>query len=328
MAAELKLTKITPTTGNSIDIEGNLVIGTDVAPKALEVKGNLTVGVDIDAIGDLDIGGDIIADNISIRDTPTLDAHLVSKGYLEDVGSTARGYISGLEISNGGVDALHDITIASGTCKDSTNALAITLSSAITKRIGDVWDEGTALGGLDTGTVANSTWYYLFIIHNTSTGTTDALFSLNKIAPTMPSGYTYKRRIRGAVLTNGSAEILGFTQKDNKFRYTTTINDLDSSDLPTSKTNLVTSSPPGMIGIFKITAYDTSTIYVLISKVVDDDFAPTELLNTFEVNASGSTANIVLYLETNASSQISHRADAAGLDMRVNTVGFIDPGTS
>ena len=53
MAAELKLTKITPTTGNSIDIEGNLVIGTDAAPKALEVKGNLTIEGDVVVATDL-----------------------------------------------------------------------------------------------------------------------------------------------------------------------------------------------------------------------------------------------------------------------------------
>lgn len=53
MAAELKLTKITPTTGNNIDVEGNLVIGTDAEPKALEVKGNLTIKGDIAVDTDL-----------------------------------------------------------------------------------------------------------------------------------------------------------------------------------------------------------------------------------------------------------------------------------
>ena len=47
MAAELKITKITPTTGNSIDVEGNLIIGTDAEPKSITVKGNLTVDADI-----------------------------------------------------------------------------------------------------------------------------------------------------------------------------------------------------------------------------------------------------------------------------------------
>ena len=53
MAAELKLTKITPTTGNSIDVEGNLVIGTDASPKSLEVKGNLTIEGDVVVATDL-----------------------------------------------------------------------------------------------------------------------------------------------------------------------------------------------------------------------------------------------------------------------------------
>lgn len=48
----------------------------------------------------------------------------------------------------------------------------------------------SGLGGLDTGTVANNTWYYVWVISN---GTlVNGIYSLSKTAPTMPAGYTYK----------------------------------------------------------------------------------------------------------------------------------------
>lgn len=56
--------------------------------------------------------------------------------------------------------------------------------------------------GLDTGTSATSTWYSVWVISN---GTTTAgLLSLSSTSPTMPSGYTYRRRI-GWARTDASA---------------------------------------------------------------------------------------------------------------------------
>jgi hypothetical protein len=59
------------------------------------------------------------------------------------------------------------------------------------------------------GTPDASTWYYLWLIQRPDTGVVDALFSESASAPTMPSGYTRKRLI-GAVLTDGSANITEF----------------------------------------------------------------------------------------------------------------------
>lgn len=50
-------------------------------------------------------------------------------------------------------------------------------------------------GGLDTGSPTPSTWYYVWLIYDPSTTTADGLFSTSPTAPTMPTGYTYKRRV-------------------------------------------------------------------------------------------------------------------------------------
>ena len=71
-------------------------------------------------------------------------------------------------------------------------------------------------GGLDTGSVAASTWYYLYVIDN---GTTTAgLMSLSATSPTLPGGYNYVMRV-GATRTDGSSNLLRTIQKGAHARY-------------------------------------------------------------------------------------------------------------
>lgn len=82
--------------------------------------------------------------------------------------------------------------------------------------------------GLDTGAVAASTWYAVYIIMKPD-GTTAGLLSLASSGPTMPSGYTYKARV-GWVRTDGTANkyLLQTVQTDNRAAYKV----LASSNVP------------------------------------------------------------------------------------------------
>jgi len=71
--------------------------------------------------------------------------------------------------------------------------------------------------GLDTGAEAGNTWYNIFVIAK-SDGTVASLLSLSATAPTMPSGYTFKRRV-GAVRNNGSSAFIEFEQFGNRVYY-------------------------------------------------------------------------------------------------------------
>jgi hypothetical protein len=134
-------------------------------------------------------------------------AHESRIGALESSpASMPMGYLYGLILSNA-ADTEHDITIAVGACRDSSNGYNLTLSSAMTKRIDAGWSAGSTNGGLDTGSVAASTEYFVWLIRKDSDGTIDALFSASSTAPTMPAGYTYKRLLRG-VRTDSSANIV------------------------------------------------------------------------------------------------------------------------
>jgi hypothetical protein len=77
---------------------------------------------------------------------------------------------------------------------------------------------GSGANGLDTGSVATNQYYY-FVIYNPATGTVAALASLSSTAPTMPSGYTYKRRIGWF---NYSGGITSFVQRNSQFTWAST----------------------------------------------------------------------------------------------------------
>jgi hypothetical protein len=109
-----------------------------------------------------------------------------------------------ITISNG-TDAGHDIDFTAGNFNfDDGSGQAI--ATALTKQIDASWVAGDNAGGLDTGSVAADATYYMFAIWNPTTSTADFLFSTSSSSPTMPSGYTKKKRI-ASLLTDGAGNI-------------------------------------------------------------------------------------------------------------------------
>lgn len=73
----------------------------------------------------------------------------------------------------------------------------------------------TGANALDTGSVGTNGYHY-FVIYNPATGTVACLASLSSTAPTMPAGYTYKRRIGWL---NYSGGIQAFIQRNSHFNW-------------------------------------------------------------------------------------------------------------
>jgi hypothetical protein len=172
------------------------------------------------------------------------------EGYHETAGNRFypalhRGAIHGLRISNNGTDALNDIDIAVGSCRDSTDVDDMHLLAALTKRLDATWAVGTGNGGLDTGAEAASTLYAVWLIKRSDTGVVDALFSTSFTAPTMPGSYDRKRLI-GAVYNDGSSNLLAFTQSGDYFRYT---GDIVQDVLDNSITADTIDSPPKTLSV-------------------------------------------------------------------------------
>ena len=173
---------------------------------------------------------------------PSGAAGVILNDNFSDISDLTLDSIQGLHTSNG-ADASHDIDITTGAATDSTNASVLVLGTAITKQIDASWSVGTAAGGLDTGSVTTSTWYAIWLIKRSDTGVVDALFSTSFSSPTMPTNYDYKRYI-GAVLTDGSSNIYGYTQTGNSFWWDAWVNDLSDTTPATAITTLRVSVPP------------------------------------------------------------------------------------
>ena len=99
-----------------------------------------------------------------------------------------------------------DITIGTGRCRDDTNAVDIVNGASITVQI----DAAAGENALDAGSSeANDTWYRVYLISGAGK-TTAGLLNVDG-TPTMPTGYTHRRRI-GWVRNNGSGNLLNFIQ--------------------------------------------------------------------------------------------------------------------
>jgi hypothetical protein len=72
----------------------------------------------------------------------------------------------------------------------------------------------SGVNGLDTGSEAGNTWYYVYLIWNPTTALVNGLLSASYTSPTLPSGYTQKRLI-GAVRNDGSSNFKQFKQVNN-----------------------------------------------------------------------------------------------------------------
>jgi hypothetical protein len=77
----------------------------------------------------------------------------------------------------------------------------------------------TGANALDTGSLAASSWYYIFVINN---GTTTAcLGSASSSAPTLPATYIYFARV-GAVPSDSSSHLMRVLQMDKTAQYVVT----------------------------------------------------------------------------------------------------------
>ena len=122
---------------------------------------------------------------------------------INQVERSLKGQIWGLQLSNNSSDATNDIDISAGTCRDASNAVSMSIASAITKRIDATWSVGSGNGGLDGGSPAANDVYHVFAIYRSDTGVSDILFSASPTSPTMPTNYDYKRRIGAFIRESG-----------------------------------------------------------------------------------------------------------------------------
>jgi hypothetical protein len=122
----------------------------------------------------------------------------------------------------------------------------------------------TGANGLDTGTVAASTWYYWYAIYNANSATAAGLLSLSSTAPALPSGYTYSARL-GAVRTDGSSNLLRTLQIGSKAQYVVGTNPVQTVVIATATAGTYSTTSPVLVtamvtGIVPATAQTITVI--------------------------------------------------------------------
>lgn len=189
-----------------------------------------------------------------------------------------------------------DLTADAATVETSGGAAFRLRSVSVTVDCGT-----TGANGLDTGSLANSTWYAILVIYNPATQTAAGLMctAANLASPTLPSGYTAYARF-GWARTNGSALFHHFQQKGRRASY------IVSGSGPTQFPPVVAS---GTAGTYSLTAptYATASVSGVVPPTASMIY-----LTALSTYKAGVTANI----------QVAPNTSYKGAD---NSSGIIPP---
>lgn len=251
-----------------------------------------------------------------------------------DLSAPLPGYLFGLTLSNDGTSPNTTIDVAAGLAADDTTTWFIQLTSATTKVLqsSGSWSSGGGGNGLDTGARAASTWYNVFLIRADETGTPDILFSTSFSSPTMPSGYSYKRRI-GAIRTDGSSNILAFTQTGDEFVWYTAVFDVNAAHPGTTSTLYSLTVPPDVKVLARVRVGFVNSASAAVQCVVrSPDENSSQVtgfssgsgfhINTPAVNVAGAAEALV---RTNTSQQVAAISNSASNNnLWLRTVGWFD----
>jgi hypothetical protein len=239
-------------------------------------------------------------------------------------------YIGGLITSRDAGDTDHDVNITAGEARDPTDVESLRLATEITKQIDAAWAVGDDAGGIDTGAVAADTLYAVWLIKRSDTGVVDALFSTSFTAPTMPTDYDYKRLI-AAVLTDGSANIIDYTHKDDYFRLIGDIVlDVDDSTITGSTFEVGTLSvPPNCLAhiygnLLNGGATNVDGILWIKTNGAGEITTAGESFSTVQTNGTFDQLNGIGFVLVDGSSQVQYAASevAGSARVRIATLGF------
>lgn len=211
--------------------------------------------------------------------------------------------------------------MAAGQARDSNNVIDIVLDEAVT-----IDGEVNGVNGLDTGALANATWYYIFLLGSSLNYKQPAAIISASATPLMPTGYDSYRRI-GFALTDGSAEFIKFYVYGNsttrKYYWDALINEL-ASEGNTSYTavDLQSSVPP------TVTLVTLNVEFVPNAAGDEALLRPTGSTATANFRIEGSvaaeSASGQVVINCNSSQSIDYKTTSADDELVIDTQGFED----
>lgn len=240
-----------------------------------------------------------------------------------------RSYLAGLTLSNDSGTPSSVLDIAAGVAADSTDAALISLG-AFTKSTAGAWAAGSGSHGMGNGlTITNSTWYHVCLANNG--GTPDIWFDTSAVCANEPTGITDpKFRRIGSFKTNGSAQIIAFTQNGDEFLLTTQVKDISAAAITNSAAlHALASVPLGVKvnALFALEPTTASTALTALSAYSPDQNAPATgtVITVVSSNAGSTTIGAAMVnMRTNTSQQIGLITGTQGATLDVWTYGWVD----
>jgi hypothetical protein len=283
-----------------------------------------------------DTSPDSAADYISTYDA---SAAAAKKVLLSDLpGRLPRGYIDGCILSNG-TDAVNDINIAAGVCRDSTNAINIDVPAITGKQLDANWAAGSAAGMRNSAAGIANTTYHIWAVRTAASATADVYAHTSTDAATVltalqaESGgadYIYARRI-GSILRE-SAAIVGFVQNGDIFHRKSVAADISAANPGTSAVTRTLSVPVGInvharVYVGAVSGGGVPNVGILLSDLSEtDEAAVAGSVSTFAVSGTSSAAGGPFEIRTNTSAQIRSRLSSSAADaaLKIVTRGWRD----
>ena len=166
----------------------------------------------------------VICDGTNVIDITGAAGGLLAANNLSDVASAPTSLLNlGIAQLEGGITHARNIAWASNTTINIA-AASVMMKNASGQTVKAVNPSVTlnsassGANGIDAGSIAASTLYYIWGIYNPTTSTFASLLSLSATAPTLPSGYTYSALLSSAY-TDGSSHFIGFTHLGIQWEY-------------------------------------------------------------------------------------------------------------
>lgn len=241
---------------------------------------------------------------------------------------------TGLLVSNNATDAEHDIDVAAGQIMDDTNTYRMNCQ-AITKRIDAAFAVGTGNGGLASAdSLGNNTWYGVFELHKSASASvaadSDVIFATTRaraLASTGVTGVFDICRLVGAVLTDGSANIIAFKYGGDDWSIWDVLQSVSISP-STGGTDVVIPTPPNMLSKVVYAGDKSSSISPsegLLTQTDQTNTGPTTTLFDIRVRGDGSTNlgdSIVKDIKTDTQSEIRHRENSGFSNVLLSVIGW------
>lgn len=235
-----------------------------------------------------------------------------------------RGHLNGLITSRNAGTPNTKIDISVGAAMDEVSQAGFITSSSV------LTIDATTVGanGLDTGSLVLNTWYHIHVIGKTD-GTVAGFLSTS-LTPTLPSGYTLRRRT-GSIKTDASVHFLSYHQNNDEFLWDVSLQDFSGIPLTTAVLKAL-NVPIGIQvnALFRASYGDASAFSAIIFTSPDEsDQVPSSAGANYSLAAPQTSATFAaagdFNIRTNTSGQIRYRSSNTTTNgVTIATKGWID----